>query len=42
MALHPDIAAPHMFDVFGRGIPAVERAIAAWMSAVGEALARPV
>jgi acetyl esterase/lipase len=33
---------PHMFDVFGRGIPAVEGAIAAWMSAVGEALARPV
>jgi hypothetical protein len=33
---------PHMFDAFGRGIPAVEWAIAAWMGSGGEALARPV
>ena len=33
---------PHMFDLFGAGIPAVQRAVSAWRSAVGEALARPV
>jgi acetyl esterase/lipase len=33
---------PHMFDVFGPGIPAVQRAVSAWRSAVGEALTPPV